>query len=193
LLKGKILPRSFYSRDPAIVASDLLGNRLIRVTDNGMLEGMIVETEAYFGFEDPASRAYHGKKIYNRLMWEETGRIFIYNVHRYWMFNIVAHEEGHIGAVLIRAVEPIQGIEIMIKNRPVLDIRQLTSGPGKFTQAFGIDKGLQGLDLAVNNDEIRIIEGISVDDFGTSKRIGVRRDLDKELRFFIKGNKYLSR
>ena len=112
----KILFPSFYSRDPAVVARDLLGKRLVRVLNGEALEGTIVETEAYYGAEDPASRAFHGRKNYNRLMWGEPGRVFIYNVHRYWMLNVVAHEPDEIGAVLIRAIEPTRGIESMLSN-----------------------------------------------------------------------------
>ena len=125
----KTLPPSFYSRDPAVVARALLGKRLVRVLSSEVLEGMIVETEAYFGTEDPASRAFNGRKNYNRLMWGEPGRVFIYNVHRYWMFNVVAHEPDKVGAVLIRAMEPTRGLETMLRNRPVKEPRALTSGP----------------------------------------------------------------
>ncbi len=119
----KILPPSFYTRDPAVVARDLLGKRLLRVLNGEALEGTIVETEAYFGAEDPTSRAFHGRKNYNRLMWGEPGRVFIYNVHKYWMLNVVAHVPDEIGAVLIRAIEPTRGIESMLSNRPVKEPR----------------------------------------------------------------------
>jgi DNA-3-methyladenine glycosylase len=105
----KLLSSSFYSRDPAVVAWELLGKSLVRIIGGDALEGMIVETEAYYGTEDPASRAFHGRKNYNRLMWEEPGRIFIYNVHKYWMLNVVAHEPDCVGAVLIRTREGVEG------------------------------------------------------------------------------------
>ena len=97
----KILGKRFYSRDPANVASDLLGKILIRVIEDKSLESIIVETEAYYGIEDPASRAYHGRKTYNDVMWGEPGHLFVYNVHKYWMLNFVSHAEGGIGGVLI--------------------------------------------------------------------------------------------
>ena len=187
------LPESFFVRDTAMVARELLGKRLVRILGGDSLEGVIVETEAYFGEEDPASRAFHGKKNYNSLMWGEPGRVFIYNVHRYWMFNVVAHEPGETGAVLIRALEPTTGVETMLENRPVEDIRELTNGPGKLTLALGIDKGLHGATVTNPDGEIRILEDVPAQDVGTSRRIGVTRDLDRDLRFYIEGNRFVSR
>jgi len=189
----RILPPSFYSRDPAVVARDLLGKRLIRVLNGEALEGTIVETEAYFGAGDPASRAFHGRKNYNLLMWGEPGRVFIYNVHKYWMLNVVAHEPDEVGAVLIRAIEPTRGIESMLSNRPVNLLRALTSGPGKLTLALGVDKGSHGASILSPGSEIRILDAASDPVIGTSRRIGVTRDLDQDLRFYVEGNPYVSR
>lgn len=189
----KILPLSFYSRDPAVVARGLLGKRLVRVLNGEDLEGTVVETEAYYGAEDPASRAFHGRKNYNRLMWGEPGRVFIYNVHKYWMLNVVAHEPDEIGAVLIRAIEPTRGIESMLSNRPVKESRALTSGPGKLTLALRIDKDSQGASVLSPTSEIRIYDAASDPVIGTSRRIGVTRDLDRDLRFYVEGNPYVSR
>jgi DNA-3-methyladenine glycosylase len=189
----KLLSLSFYSRDPAVVARGLLGKRLVRVLNGEDLEGTVVETEAYYGAEDPASRAFRGRKNYNRLMWGESGRVFIYNVHKYWMLNVVAHEPDEIGAVLIRAIEPTRGIESMMSNRPVKEPRALTSGPGKLTLALGIDKGSQGVSVLSLGSEIRIYDAASDPVIGTSRRIGVTRDLDRDLRFYVKGNPYVSR
>jgi DNA-3-methyladenine glycosylase len=189
----KTLCPSFYSRDPAVVAQTLLGKRLIRVFHGEALEGTIVETEAYYGAEDPASRAFHGRKNYNRLMWGEPGRVFIYNVHKYWMLNVVAHEPDRIGAVLIRAIEPTRGLETMLSNRPVKDSRALTSGPGKLTLALGIDKGSNEASVLSPASEIHILDTASDLVTGTSRRIGVTRDLDRDLRFYVEGNPYVSR
>ncbi len=187
------LSSSFYARDPATVARELLGKRLVRVLNGEALEGTIVETEAYYGAEDPASRAFHGMKNYNLLMWGEPGRVFIYNVHKYWMLNVVAHEPGEIGAVLIRAIEPTRGVESMLSNRPVKDPRGLTSGPGKLTLALGVDKGSHGASVLSPGSEIRILDAASDPVIGTSRRIGVTRDLDRDLRFYVEGNPYVSR
>ena len=192
--KRKILPRRFYERNPEVVAKDLLGKIIARRLDDNILSGMIVETEAYYGPGDPASRAYDGMKNFNRLMWLDPGVAFIYNVHKCWMFNVVAHEPGGVGAVLIRAVEPINGVEIMMKNRGVYDeLIELTSGPGRFTVAFKIDKSLNGTDLTSAENSIYITDNKVQFEISSSKRIGVRADLDRDLRFYIKGNKFVSK
>ena len=187
-----ILSKDFFERDPEIVAKELLGKKLIRKLDKTFLKGIIVETEAYFGFDDPASRAYKGKKTFNKLMWSEPGKVFIYNVHKYWMFNIVAHERG-IGAVLIRAIEPTIGIEVMKTHRSVKKDVDLTNGPGKLTLALKIDKSLNGIFVTSHESEIIIIKNMMDFKIGKSHRIGVTKDLEKKLRFFIKGNRFVSR
>ena len=189
------LPRRFYERDPEVVAKNLLGKILIRKIGGKKLSGMIVETEAYYGPEDPASRASDGMKNFNRLMWLKPGIAFIYNVHKYWMFNIVAHEPGEVGAVLVRAVEPLEGIDIMKKNRGIEDkrITDLTNGPGKLTVAFGINKRLNGADVTSRRSPIHVLDGHVQVKISSSKRIGVRADLEKNLRFYIQGNKFVSK
>jgi DNA-3-methyladenine glycosylase len=193
MVSGTVLRRGFYERDPALVARELLGKLLILESRGGFLGGVIVETEAYYGLEDPASRAYRGMKEYNRLMWGEPGRVFIYNVHRYWMLNIVAHGDGGVGAVLIRALEPTHGVDVMMANRPVNDAHQLTSGPGKLTLALDVDRRLMGADVTRPDSEIRVFDHGMDFEVGTSNRIGVRLDLEKELRFYVMGNGYVSR
>ena len=190
---GRVLPQRFYQRDTAIVAQDLLGKRLVRDLNGECLEGIIVETEAYYGAKDPASRAFHGQKNYNRVMFEEAGHLFIYNVHRYWMLNFVAHEEGKTGGVLIRAIEPTNGIEAMRRNRPVEDVRNLTSGPGKLSLAFGINQDLNGAPAFHISSVVRVLENSM--DFMVEKthRIGVVRDLEEPLRFVVRGSRFLSR
>lgn len=187
------LPRAFYMKDPALVARNLLGKVIVRRIGYEVLSGKIVETEAYYGDEDPASRAFRGEKTYNKVMFGEPGRVFIYMVHSHWLLNIVAHPEGEVGAVLIRVLEPLQGIEIMSTNRGVENVRALTTGPGKLTRAISITNELNGMDVTEDGPLV-VVEGED-DDFevGISHRIGVRVDLLQELRFFIKGNRFLSR
>jgi len=175
------------------VAERLLGKRLGRKLGETLLEGIIVETEAYFGLNDPASRAYHGRKNYNSAMWERPGIAFIYNVHNNWMFNVVAHRSNQIGAVLIRALEPTKGLSVMKRNRPVRNTFDLTNGPGKLTKSLGIDKKLNGISIVSRESEIFITDTNAKFETSSSHRIGVRKDLAKKLRFFIKGNKYVSR
>ncbi len=183
-----MLPKKFYNRDPAIVAEELLGKIIVK-RDNGILKGRIVETEAYYGLSDPASRARRGAKI----MWGTAGITFIYMVHGNWLFNIITMPKGEPSGVLIRAVEPLEGLEIMKRNRGVDDIRNLTSGPGKFTKAFGIDKRYNGIKVYRRDSPIMIKDGKMEGDVVRSYRIGVKHDLPIPLRFYIKGNRFVSR
>jgi DNA-3-methyladenine glycosylase len=192
-MKPMVLLSGFYSKDTAKVARELLGKILVRKLGTKTLKAIIVETEAYYGKDDPASRAYHGKKKFNKVMWENPGRIFIYNVHQYWMLNIIAHQEGKVGGVLIRALEPVDGIETMKKNRPEKQLTNLTSGPGKLTLALLIDKSLNGIDTTSVNSPIYVLENKKRFEIISSHRIGVTRDLEEKLRFYIKGNPFVSR
>ena len=187
------LPRKFYGRDPGEVAKGLLGNILVRKLGSETLSGLIVETEAYYGSEDPASRARHGMRNYNRLMWGEPGLVFIYNVHKYWMLNIVAHRQEQVGAVLVRAVEPIDGLEAMKKNRGIEDVIELTNGPGKLTVSFDIDKRLNGVPVTSHEAGITIAENQVDLRIKSSHRIGVREDMERKLRFYIDGNRFVSK
>jgi len=196
LNQPKVLLKKFYEREPEKVARDLLGKILIRKLGKKTLSGVIVETEAYYGPGDPASRASNGMKNFNRLMWCEPGVAFIYNVHKYWMFNIVSHEPGGVGAVLLRAIEPLEGIEIMKRNRGINDDKrlvELTNGPGKLTVAFGIDKKLNGVCLTSKKSPIYIVNNQVQVKISSSKRIGVKADLDRNLRFYIDGNRFVSK
>jgi len=190
----KILETKFYKREPALVAKGLLGKILVRKINSKILSGKIAETEAYYGERDPASRAYKGRMKFNELMFAEPGRAFIYMVHGNWLLNIVAHLKGEVGAVLIRAVEPIRGIEVMVKNREAKNFHSLTNGPGKLSKALVITKTLNGIDVTRRESQL-IVTGGKKEEFemASSHRIGVRMDLPEELRFFIKGNKFVSK
>ncbi len=182
--KPKILPMGFFRRDAKEAAKELLGKLIVR---NG-IAGKIVETEAYYGDRDPASRAYKGKKNYNRGMWLPGGHIFIYMVHANWMFNITTDDE-EAQAVLIRAVEPIAGLHYMYRQRNK-KLRELCNGPGKWTRAFGISRDMNEKPLG---KEIFIAES-PWDNFEIARahRIGVREDLEEPLRFFIKDSRFVS-
>jgi len=189
----KTLSKDFYERNPASVAKDLLGKVLVRRVDSEVLSGKIVETEAYYGGNDPASRAYRGKKKFNALMFMSVGKTFIYMVHANWLLNIVAHPKDGVGAVLIRAVEPIEGIETMRNNRNVKRLRDLTNGPGKLTKALAVTKELNGIDVTERDSQIVVVEGREESfEVCSSHRIGVKVDLPQKLRFFIEGNKFVS-
>ena len=186
-----ILTKKFYARNAKIVAKELLGKLLINKREN--VGGIIVETEAYLGENDPASRAFGGKKNMNSVMWESPGTIFIYMVHSNWLMNVVTGRKDEPEAVLIRAIEPTIGIKKMIENRGMDNLKNLTNGPGKLTKALGIDKRYNLKKIYDKNCDLNILDNKLKFEIGTSHRIGVRKDLNEEMRFFILGNKYVSR
>lgn len=194
----KKLSKKFFSQDPAKVAKNLLGCILVRKLNKKVISGKIVETEAYYGLKDPASRAYKGKTKVSENMWESAGTILIYMVHNQWLFNIVTGKKGKPQAVLIRAVEPISGIKFMKRKRKIPrlcsgEVKKLASGPGKFTCAFGIIKEkYHGLNITKTKD-LLIIPRKENFKIASSKRIGVARDLSQNLRFYIKDNQFVSR
>jgi len=186
-----ILPKKFYARDPAIVAKEILGCILVKKEHNP-LKGKIVETEAYYGLSDPASRAFKGKMNHNKWMWGEAGTLFIYMVHGNWLLNIITERKGTPSGILIRAVEPIDGMEEMKKRRNV-EIKNLTSGPGKLTKSFGITKQHNGIKVYDPSSEIVVEKGEKPSKIKTSRRIGVKEDLPQHLRFYIDGNPFVSK
>jgi len=190
----KILPRSFYERETPEVAKGLLGKLLLHRSAEGETGGIIVETEAYLGRGDPASRASRRKTKLNEIMWERGGLAFIYMVHGRWLFNITSERPGVPGAVLVRALEPVVGIELMKKRRKVDDPLKLTSGPGRLTEAMGITKKLHGADLTRPDSPLVVCE-TEWRNFRicSSHRIGVGKDLRRKLRFFVRGNPYVSK
>jgi DNA-3-methyladenine glycosylase len=191
----RILPRKFYERDPALVARSLLGKILVREVNSKILSGKIVETEAYYGKKDPASRAYSGRpKFCAKLMHGKPGVTLIYMVHNNWLLNFVAHRRNETGAVLIRAIEPLEGIETMKMNRRVDDLYRLTNGPGKLTKALAITKELNGIDVTDGKSKLVVVEGCKEKfKVSSSRRIGVRKDLPQNLRFFVKESKFVSK
>ena len=189
------LNRGFFARDTALVARKLLGSQLVRVLNGDLLKGRIVETEAYYGEEDPPSHASSGRTGRSRIMWGEPGLAYVYLIYGiHLMFNVVTESSGVPGAVLIRGVEPLQGIELMQRRRDGVSVESLADGPGKLTEAFGIGKAENGEDLA-ESDELWLEEGevVSGDDIESSGRIGVSRGKEEELRFYLTDSKFVSR
>ncbi len=180
-------------RDPAIVARELLGKLVVRFLSR-RVSCMIVETEAYYGPEDPASRARRGGDL-AKVMAGDVGVALIFGVHGNWLLNVVAHEPDNVGAILIRACEPIEGIEVMIKNIGVNDVKSLTNGPGKLSRALAIDKRFHGLPLYTREHGLWIeyFKDVGNDEIVRSYRVGVSKDLPVKLRFYIKGNPYVSK
>ena len=187
------LPRKFYSRETRTVAKELLDKILVHQTKNGILKGKIVETEAYLGKSDPGAIGSRKVKKIPQALLKPAGHAFVYFTYgNHWMFNVLG-KKGLLGAVLIRALEPLEGIEIMKKGRNIEDIKNLTNGPGKLTQAFGINKAYDGMDLTKGNLFIET-SNLSKEKFEIVRttRIGLSKGQDKLLRYYIKNNPFVS-
>ena len=190
---GRALPPSFYDRPTELVARELLGAVLECRTEAGVASGRIVETEAYLGPDDPACHAVAGR---TERTWHLHGPpgiayvYFIYGVH--WCFNAVTREEGHGSAVLVRALEPLDGLELMRQRRGNVKDALLTNGPGKLCQALGIDAAMNGRRL--DRRPIRILAGdaVSSSDVEVTARIGITKAADWPLRYLIRGNPHVS-
>ena len=181
------LPRTFYSRDTIIVAKNLLGKKIVRKIGRHELSGIITETEAYRHKDDPASHAFRRITDRNKVMFEDVGKAYVYFTYgMHYCFNIVArNSKFEAGAVLIRAIRPEKGIEIMEKNRCVKDRKSLTDGPAKVTQALGITKKHYGLDLTTNS-ELFITDGMKIrEKIISSPRIGIKNATDRLWNFKI--------
>ena len=170
-----ILPRKFYQRDTVIVAKKLLGKKLVRKIGNQEISGTITETEAYRHEDDPASHAFRKITDRNKVMFGEVGISYVYFTYgMHYCFNIVAKKSKvPAGAVLIRAIEPDKGIKKMQENRILKNIKNLTNGPAKLTQALNITKEHYGIDLT-KKSEIYITEGIKVKKIAEAQRIGIK-------------------
>lgn len=191
----KILDRAFYERETITVAKELLGNLLVRRNNKGDMVGKIVEVEAYRSSDDAASHAYHGRTDRNYLMFGHGGYAYVYFIYgNHYCFNVTAKVEDNPGAVLVRALEPITGIELMQKNRYVKDLKSLTNGPGKLTKAMNITIKHNGLDLT-KEEELFLCEAIENQNFEivSTKRAGVKSGMDKLWRFYIKNNAFVSK
>jgi len=175
------------------VARRLVGKTLVRVDEDEVMSGRIVELEAYRGAKDPASHAFGGMTKRNSVMFGEPGHAYCYFAYgNHWMFNMTTEKFGIPGAVLIRAIEPREGVELMKRNRGVGEIDELASGPGKLTKALRIDGSLNGEDL-ITSKRLFVLEGHSDEPVKTSARIGVTVGLEYKWRYFIDGNRFISR
>lgn len=190
----EVLKRSFYARRTDIVAQELLGKILVRELPEGRLSGWIVETEAYFGPGDSASHASRGKTPRNEVMFGLPGRAYVYFTYgMHFLFNVVTEREGMPGAVLIRALEPLEGLAIMQKRRGTKKIKDLTNGPAKLTQALVIDLAFNLWDVT-KRGELYLVDAVSLS-FKVAKtsRIGVPLDPGDNFRYYIEGNPFVSR
>jgi len=199
--RGPKLGRDFYTRaDTLTVARDLLGKRLVVPAPGGArVSARIVEVEAYLGVEDRAAHSYGGRRTARtETMFRAGGTVyvfFVYGMHH--QFNVVTGPEGLPHVVLVRAVEPEEGIEEMLERRPVLKRRELTSGPGKLCRALGIDGGYNGENLTGRRIWIEETGArFGPDEIATGPRVGIDyagEDALKPWRFWVRGNEFVSR
>lgn len=195
----KPLERSFYERNTQIVAFELIGKILVLNQDGNNLSGKIVETEAYFGAQDPASHAYQGVTPRNQVMFGPAGVSYVYFTYgNHHCLNIVTDKEGIPGAVLIRALEPVSGVSTMERRRSgrgrfeTFPYEQLTNGPGKLTQAFGITRDYSGMDLTQGPFYVAADSETGALHIQVMPRIGISRAKRMPLRFYLVGNPFVS-
>ncbi len=196
----KRLPREFYLREDTIeVAKDLLGKLLVVPDQEGKrVSGMIVELEAYLGVEDKAAHSFGGRRTArNEVTFGIGGHAYVFFIYgMYYQLNFVTGPADHPHVVLIRAVEPIEGIGRMRERRGSMKDKNLTSGPGKLCIAFGIDRAQNGADLTGNTIWVEEQRSFVEDQIASGKRIGIdyaAEDAEKPWRFWVRGNEFVSR
>lgn len=185
-----IFTRDFYDRPTLKVARELIGARLVRISEGKKLVGLITETEAYISQQDLACHAKAGITARTRVMFGEPGHAYVYFTYgNHWMLNAVTEREGFPAAVLIRAIQPIEGVDVMLERRHGRD----TFGPGKLCQAMGITKSENGVDLTQTSGGLWIETGVKVPNSLVTKgpRVGLNNTpepwLSKPWRFLVKG------
>jgi DNA-3-methyladenine glycosylase len=196
----RALPRNFYAPTAELVAPALLGHFLVRRIGDAVCGGAIVETEAYLR-DDPASHGYRRETPRNQAMWGAPGHAYIYFIYgAHFCFNAVCHQTGVAEAVLVRAVEPMFGIEVMQANRKVLRERDLTSGPAKLCAALQIDRALNGADLCDSQSSLFIARNprrsTLLEERGpcvATARVGISKAADWPLRFYLGGSTHVSK
>jgi DNA-3-methyladenine glycosylase len=199
------LERAFFSRDPRRVARELLGKVLVRDEDSGAMEPVrcsarIVEVEAYLGAEDPAAHAAAGNTARTAVLFGPPGHAYVYFIYgSHYCLNVSCEPEGLAGCVLIRALEPLSGVEEMAQARGIeiggpKDLVRLTSGPGRLAQAFGITRARDnGRDLTSAASSLWIGEdGYRARGIQITPRIGIAKAADKPLRYILAGNPFVS-
>jgi DNA-3-methyladenine glycosylase len=187
------LPHSFYLQDAVTVAKSLLGCTLTHQTSEGTTSGIIVETEAYL-HEDPASHAFKGQTPRNASMFKEGGIAYAYvSYGMHICFNVVTGPENVAEAVLVRALQPVEGIPLMENRRKTAIQKNLCSGPGKLSQALAIGKSENGISLLSPPLFISGSPDAREEEIITTKRIGISQASEMPLRFYLKGNPFISK
>jgi DNA-3-methyladenine glycosylase len=188
------LSRRFFARPSPVVARDLLGRLLVRRLDGEVVVARIVETEAYQQ-DDPASHSYAGRTARNEVMFGPAGFLYVYFTYgMHFCMNVVTGRVGEGSAVLLRAAEPVSGTSVMARRRGVPSERLLCSGPARLTQAFGVAREQNGIDV-VDGDELWIAAGRKTPDeaVAVGPRVGIRRAADVPWRFWVAGSPFVSR
>lgn len=193
------LDRRFFARPTLEVARDLLGRHLVRRLNGARLVGRIVEAEAYIGGEDSACHASRGRTRRNEIMFGPPGLAYVYFTYgMHWMLNVVTEAEGRPAAVLLRAIEPLRGLEIMRRLRRGRPDRELASGPARLSQALAVDGALCGVDLVAGR-ELHFERGTPVPDdrVGATARVGIHyarpEDIEAPWRLFVHDSPFVSR
>jgi len=194
------LPREFYlSTNTAKIARDLLGKLLVVPDETGRrVSGMIVEVEAYLGKADRAAHSFGGRRTArNEVMYGGGGHVYVFFVYgMYYQLNVVTGPVEHPHAILIRGIEPVEGIEVMRERRGEMKETNLTSGPGKLSIAFGVTRDLNGADLTDDRIWLEEYRSFSKKQIEIGKRIGIDyagEDAEKPLRFWVKENPFVSK
>ena len=194
------LPREFYDRDPRRVSRELLGKVLVRKEAKQFLTARIVEVEAYLGENDPAAHSFAGRTPRNAVLFGPPGYAYVYFIYgNHYCLNVSCLPDGIAGGILFRAVEPLAGIEEMAQLRNVSinsprDLRNLTSGPGRLAEAFGITRERDnGKDLTSASSDLFIADdGYRVRRILTTPRIGITKAAERPLRYILAGNQFVS-
>ena len=187
-----MLDRAELPIDTVHLARFLIGKMLLRTLPAGVASGRIVEVEAY-GIGDPAGHAFRGMTPRNRTLFRDRGYAYVYLAYGIsFMLNVSSETAGVGAGVLIRAIEPIDGIAIMQRNRATERVRDLARGPGRLCVALGIDRRLDGIDLCQAGPLRLESDGSLPDEIAQSKRIGITRAVDCPLRFYVRGNAFVS-
>ena len=186
------LRRAELPSDTVEMARWLIGKLVVRTTMDGVLSGRIVETEAY-PVGDPASHAYRGQTPRNRALFLEPGHAYVYIAYGIsHLLNVSSEAAGVGGGVLIRGLEPLDGVEAMQRNRGLLPLRDLTRGPGRLAAALQVDRSLDGVDLCQEGPLWLASDGHTAGPIVTSTRIGLTRAADQLLRFYVPGSPFVS-
>ena len=192
MVRPRVLERGRLPVDTAQLAHFLIGKRLVRVLADGVAGGRIVETEAY-EIGDPAGHAYRGVTARSRALFLERGHAYVYLAYgTSFMLNVSGETPGVGAGVLIRAIEPLDGIELMQRNRGVERVRDLARGPGRLAAALRIDRRLDGIDLCRLGPLWLGSDGRASDEIGRSIRIGITRAAERPLRFYVRGSRFVS-